>query len=118
LSKNSLLSLCNQKVHYCVHKRPPPDHNLSQPNPVCPIHSHLPKVQLNVTLPPTPRSSQWSLPFRPPNKNPVNTSPTNTIVPALLILLDLITLTVLGEEYTGYEVHHYAVFSMIHLSPF
>jgi hypothetical protein len=37
---------------------------LSQPNP------YLPKVQLNVILPPTPRSSQWSLTFGPPNPNP------------------------------------------------
>jgi hypothetical protein len=29
-----------------------------------------PNVHLNVILPPTPRSSQWSLPFGPPNQNP------------------------------------------------
>jgi len=40
-----------------------------------PIDPYLPKVHLNVILPPTPRSSQWSLPFGPPNQNPVNTSP-------------------------------------------
>jgi hypothetical protein len=34
--------------------------------------------------------------------------------PALLILLDLITLTILGEEYRD-EVHHYVIFSMIRL---
>jgi hypothetical protein len=37
--------------------------------------------------------------------------------PAHLILLDLITLTKLGED-TGYEVHHFAIFSTIRLSPF
>jgi hypothetical protein len=37
--------------------------------------------------------------------------------PAHLILLDLIILTLLGEN-TGCEVHHYAIFSPIRLSPF
>jgi hypothetical protein len=49
----------------------------------------------------TPRSSQWSLPFGPPNQNPVNISPfpMSATRPTYLILLDLITLTILGEEY-------------------
>jgi hypothetical protein len=40
-----------------------------------PIDLYLPKVHLNVTLLPMPRSSQWSLTFGHPNQNPVNTSP-------------------------------------------
>jgi hypothetical protein len=40
-----------------------------------PHWSYLPKVHLTVILPPTSRSSQWSLPFGPPYQNPVNTSP-------------------------------------------
>jgi hypothetical protein len=67
--------LWNPKVHYRVHKSPPLDPILSQPNPVRPIHPHLPKVQLNVILLPTSRSFQWSLTFGLPNQNPVNTSP-------------------------------------------
>jgi hypothetical protein len=39
------------------------------------IDPYLPKVRLNVILPPTPRSSPWPLAFGPPNQNPVNTSP-------------------------------------------
>jgi hypothetical protein len=35
----------------------------------CPIYPYLPKAQLNVILPPTPRSSRWSLAFGPPNQN-------------------------------------------------
>jgi hypothetical protein len=74
---------------------------LSQLNPVRPIDSYLPKVRLHDILPPTPRSSQWSLAFGPPNQNPVKPLPSfiRTTCPAHLILLDLITQTVFGEEY-------------------
>jgi hypothetical protein len=42
-----------------------------------PIHipkHYFPKIHLNVIHPSTPRSSQWSPPFRPPNQNVVCTS--------------------------------------------
>jgi hypothetical protein len=75
LSKIILLSLWKPKIRYRIHKSPPLDPISSQLNPVRPIDPCFPKVQLNVILPPTPRSSQWSLPFGPPNQNPLNTSP-------------------------------------------
>jgi len=42
-------------------QNPAIDPTLSQPNPIRPMVPCLPKVYLNVILPPTPRSSQWFL---------------------------------------------------------
>jgi len=46
----------------------PSDSILSQPNPVFPIDPCLPEFYLNIILPVTSWSSQWSPPFGPPNQ--------------------------------------------------
>ena len=95
----------NPKVHYCTHKRPPPVSILGQPNPV---HIHTPhhlEIHPNIIRPSTPRSPPWSPSLRFPHQDPIHplSSPTLATCPAHLILLDFITRTVLGEEYSSFS---------------
>ena len=95
--------LWNPKVHYCIHKCPPP----------VPILSQL------IILPSMRKSSQWSLSLRFPHQILYTAlpSPTCDTYPTHFILLDFITCTILGEEDRSFSSSLCSFLHPCHLVP-
>jgi hypothetical protein len=92
--------LWNPKVHYCVHMCLRPVRILSQINPVHASPSHFLKIHFSIIVPSTPVCSKRSLSNTLPQQNAVCTNPCLPC-PAHLIILDLITQVISGEQYSA-----------------
>jgi len=93
--------LWNQKVHYHVHRCPPPVRILNHIDPIHALKAHFLKIHLNIILQFMPGHPSGLFPWGFPTKTLYTPllSPIRATCPAHIMLLDLITWTILSEEY-------------------
>jgi hypothetical protein len=93
--------LLKPKVRYRINNSAPTVPILSHIDPVYVSQSHFLKIHFNIILPPTPRSSNWTLSLRFPHQILYASlpSPLRATCTAHRILLDLITRKIFGEQY-------------------
>jgi hypothetical protein len=109
------LLLWNLKVHYRVHKSSPPVHILSQMKPMHSLPPYFLKINFNIILSSTPKSSECSISFRIFNKKFVLISHlAHVCISSSLISSECL------EKISNYRAPHYEIFSSllsIHPSP-
>ena len=101
--------LWNPKVHYRIHKCPPPVPIPSQLDPVHTPTFNFLKIHLNNILPFSPRSPQWSLSFRFSHQNPVYSSPPYALHTPLISFFSVLSPAQYCVRSTNHLAPRYAI---------